>query len=348
MRYIVNSRFLTQKVTGVQRYAIEICRELKKLDPTFIFVSPKNILNREIANELGVLEIGSLTGHLWEQLDLPRYAAKINETKIINLCNTAPIFYKNKLVVLHDVAFERFPNNFSFKFRFLYRLIIPQILKRSQHILTDSEFSKNEISEIYNLNPNLIDCVPCAANHNFSNQKHRKREFFILAVSSLSPHKNFLSLIKAFKKANIPNLKLHIVGDVHKNFALADVIKSVKDNKNIVLMGRVTDEELIKLYSTALCFVYPSFYEGFGIPPLEAQACGCPCIVSNATSLPEVCGNSVLYCDPYSVDNIALKLDEMVGNIKLRSSLSAKGLENVKRFKWKDSALKIAKIIKKK
>lgn len=340
---IVNARFLTQKITGVQRYAIEMCLELKRRHPLVKFVSPKKIMHEEFAAKLGVERFGVLSGHLWEQIELPFYASNYESALIINLCNTGPVLYQNKLVVLHDIAFERFPMNFSFIFRTMYRVFIPQILHRSRIIVTSSEFSKEEISGYYKIEKERINVIPCACSSGFSMTKS-KEDGYILAVSSISPHKNFRSLVHAFDKID-DHTELHIVGDVGKNFSDTGLFELIKKNKKIKLIGRVTDQELRLKYSNALCFAFPSIYEGFGIPPLEAQACGCPCLVSRVASLPEVYGDSVLYCDPYSIDDIALKLKAIVADSKLRQKLIQLGYVNVKRYSYRRSAIEMIKLI---
>jgi len=341
---IINARFLTQKITGVQRYAIDLCLELKKIYPLAIFVSPKKIIHEELAEKLGVEIFGSLNGHLWEQIELPMYASSHHSSLIVNLCNTGPIFCRSKLVVLHDIAFERFPLSFSFFFRTMYRTLIPFILRTSKFIVTDSQFSKNEISEYYKISRDRVNVIPCASNSYFRAINSRENKF-ILAVSSISPHKNFRSLVLAFDKLD-DDVELHIIGEIGANFSDTGLLNSVKNNKKIKLLGRVTDQELRKKYSEALCFVYPSLYEGFGIPPLEAQACGCPCLVSRVASLPEVCGDSVLYCDPYCVDDIALKLKVIVSDSSLRKKLTELGLNNVERYSWRKSASRLLNLIR--
>lgn len=340
---IINARFLSQPITGVQRYAIELSLELKKLHPALIFVAPQNILHEELADDLDVVRLGNFTGHLWEQIDLPRYANK-HKALLINLCNTAPVMYKEKLVVLHDVAFERYPMNFSFLFRTFYKTFVPQIVRRSRYVVTDSHFSKKEISELYQVRPERITVIPCAVSSDFKPFKKVEKDY-VLAVSSISPHKNFRLLVLAFNKLDLKNLELRIVGDVSKNFSDAELVSVINSNENIKLLGRISDKELVQMYSSALCFVYPSLYEGFGIPPLEAQASGCPCLVSTAASLPEVYGDSVLYCDPYSIDDITLKLLILVTDSALRQKLKMLGFDNVKRFSWSKSALDMIELI---
>lgn len=341
----VNARFLTQDISGVQRYAIEISRQLHSMCDDVRFITPKNIIHHDLAEELGVEVVGNLTGHLWEQFDLPRYLKKQGEPLLINLCNTAPLFYKNKIVTLHDVAFERFPQTFSWKFRYAYQFAIPRIVKSSRNLLTDSDFSKSEISAVYGVDPKKIEIVHCAVSGNFRFVENEADEKYILAVSSLNYQKNFHALVQAFNLLEDKTIKLFLVGAINKNFADHKLVEDIERNPNIKFMGRVDDGELVRLYSMAQCFVYPSLYEGFGIPPLEAQACGCPCVVSNAASLPEVCADSVVYFDPLSVSDMAEKIQLVLNDQALRSELRAKGFENIKRFSWENSAKRIIQIV---
>jgi len=347
MKIYINSRFLTQNITGVQRFAIEISKELKKLyKDNILFVSPKNIIHIDLAKELNVKIVGNHTGHLWEQIDLPRYLKSVGSPLLLNLANTAPLFYKNKIVTIHDIAYEKFPKNFDWKFRYFYKFLVPSIIKTSKHIFTVSQFSKNEIIECYKVDKNKISVVYNAVNKIFKLIKKDFNNEYILAVSSLNYQKNFHSLIKAFNKLKNKDIKLYLVGDINKSFADTQLLKDIEQNKNILFQGRVSDNELINLYSNAICFIYPSLYEGFGIPPLEAQACGCPVIVSNVASLPEVCSNSALYCNPYDTDDIKEKIELLVNDKDLQNELIQKGFENIKRFSWEKSAKKLIGIIK--
>lgn len=345
---VVNSRFLTQNITGVQRFAIEISKYLKnQLGNDIEFVAPKNIINIDLAKELDVKLIGNKTGHLWEQIDLPRYLKSNKSPMLLNLANTAPLFYKNKISVVHDIAFERFPQSFNWKFRLFYKLFIPNIINTSKLIFTVSEFSKREIMEYYKIESNKINVIYNAVDSMFKPTLDKKNEKYILAVSSLNYQKNFHSLIKAFNLLGDKNIKLYLVGSINKNFADVSLLKDIEKNKNIIFKGRVDDEKLVNLYSNAKCFIYPSLYEGFGIPPLEAQACGCPVICSNVASLPEVGGvDSVVYCDPYDINDIKEKIELVLNNDILQKELTIKGFENIKRFSWEDSATNILEFIR--
>jgi glycosyltransferase involved in cell wall biosynthesis len=344
---VVNARFLTQNITGVQRFAIEISNQLKILLGNKVqFVSPKNLIHNDLAKELNVQIIGNKTGHLWEQIDLPKYLNSIDSPFLLNLANTAPLFYKNKISTIHDIAFERFPENFDWKFRLFYKLLIPRLTKSSKHIFTVSEFSKNEIHDLYGTNLKNISVIYNAVNEIFKPKKIKIDEKYILAVSSLNYQKNFHSLVKAFNLLDDITIKLYLVGGINKAFANTELLEEIEKNNNIVFKGRVDDDALISLYSDAVCFVYPSLYEGFGIPPLEAQACGCPVVCSNVASLPEVGGvDSLVYCDPHSVNDIKEKIEFVLGDIELQNKLRQKGFENIKRFSWEESAKKIVEVI---
>ncbi|NOY88986.1 MAG: glycosyltransferase family 4 protein [FCB group bacterium] len=350
MHIVVNARFLTQKISGVQRYAMEISRQLKKLSPNISFVTPKNVVHKKLAQELKVDCCGHFTGHLWEQLELPRYMRKEGKKGLL-LClgNTAPLFYKKKVVTIHDLGFLRYPQWCSKKFYYFYKFLIPRIVKNSLKIITDSEFSKKEIMTIIGLSNDIIDVIYSGIASRFfdinDGETVNKYGNYILAVSSLAPNKNFPRVVEAFLKLHLENMKLVITGIVNKNSADGRLPNLINNQKNVILTGYVNDDELINLYRQAKLFVYPSLYEGFGLPPLEAMACGCPCVVSKAASLPEVCGDAALYCDPYSIDDIADKISRLLVNEKLRAELIKRGLERAKKYSWEKAAKEILKII---
>jgi glycosyltransferase involved in cell wall biosynthesis len=345
----INSRFLTQKITGSQRFAIEISRQLKKILPEARFVSPKNIIHYDIAKELEVESFGKLTGHLWEQIELPLYLRKKGSPLLLNLVNTAPIFYKNKMVVIHDISWKHFPDAVSKKFYLWYKFLIPKISKTSKSIFTVSNFSKKDISEGLNVDINKFEVVYNAISENFK-FLNISREKIILSVASLQPYKNLEGLIKAFivlkNKNKFFDFKLVLVGGYNKKvFAKTNVFELSKNREDIVFTGYLPDEKLVEYYNRASLFVFPSFFEGFGLPPLEAMACGCPCVVSNAASLPEVCGDAVVYCNPYDPEDIARAMYEVLNSEDLRNYLVQKGFERVKMFSWEKTAREILKII---
>ena len=346
MKIYINARFLTQQITGVQRFAIEISKELRKMDAQVKFVSPVKVIHNDIASELGVVSIGSLSGHFWEQVTLPRYLKRIGSPLLVNLCNTAPLNYSNKVVTIHDVAYRLFPENYSLPFRTYYNFLVPRILQSSRKVITVSNFSKREILKHYKVEENKVEVILNAVCKEFTPSKKVNYGKYILAVSSLSKHKNFDTLIQSFNKIKSKDLKLYIIGEKNRN--LNNILtKGHELNPDVIFTGRVSDQKLAELYSNAICFIFPSLYEGFGIPPLEAMACGCPIAVSNMASLPEVCGDAALYFDPLDMEDIAVKILKIVQNDDIKNKLISKGFNQVNKYSWEKSANKLVITMKK-
>jgi glycosyltransferase involved in cell wall biosynthesis len=345
MRIIINARFLTQQITGVQRFAIEISKALKKIKPSIEFVSPIDIVHPALAAELNVKVIGHNKGVVWEQIDLPIFLRKNKYPLLINLCNAAPLFYNNKVVTIHDVAFMVNPAWFNKKFILLYKFLIPRIAKKSKAIFTVSNFSKKEIIKYIKVDEDKIKIVyngiSCFSGEEQTDNKYGR---YILSVGSIDKRKNISALIEAFKNVKDKSLKLLIVGDVNIVFnnRKSEILKS---DERINFIGRVNDADLKNLYLNALIFIYPSLYEGFGIPPLEAMYCNCPTIVSDIGSLNEICGNASIYIDPYNPEDITQKVEILLNDEVLRHKLIEKGKQNIKKYSWEKSASLIANTI---
>jgi glycosyltransferase involved in cell wall biosynthesis len=264
LNVVVNSRFLTQPITGVQRFAIEICRELKKQVPDTMFISPKNIIHQGVARELDVETVGVLKGHLWEQIELPLFLnKKKGQPLLLNLCNTAPIFYKNKVVTLYDLAFYHYPEWFSPVFSSYYCFLIPKILRTSRHVFTDSQFIKNEIVEVYGVSTDDISVVYGAPAKFFSEDGGMSTLAYILAVGSIDPRKNLINLIKSFNNLALPGIRLIVVGQKNRVFSDESIEKLANENQSIEFTGYVSDNHLVRLYRDSLVFIYPSAIRGF-------------------------------------------------------------------------------------
>jgi glycosyltransferase involved in cell wall biosynthesis len=341
---VINARFLTQKTTGVQRYAIEICKCLPKSikGEEIIFVAPKGeLITREELNTLKIEQFGDFKGHLWEQINLVSFLKKNDNPILLNFGGIGPIYYKNKITYIHDLAFKYYPETFSYFFQKAYNLFVPISAKKSLKVITVSNYVKKDIENSFNIKD--IEVVYCAQSNHFENL-NLKREKIILAVSSLDPRKNFNRIINAYQQLDT-DYKLYFVGAKSKSFSEINVNKE-SSNENIIFTGYLNDNDLIKLYNRASIFIYASLFEGFGMPPLEAQACGCPCLVSNKTSLPEVYLDSVEYCEPTSIESIKNKLELLINNKEKRDDLVKKGYKNIARFSWEMSAKKLISIIK--
>lgn len=349
MIIFVNARFLTQELTGVQRYAIEISKKIKEyLRENVVFVSPHNILQKGYARQIGAISIGRHRGHLWEQMDLPLYLHKHNNPILLNLCNTGPIFYKNKIVTLHDIAYIRYPESYSFKFKLFYRLAIPLILKSSKSIFTVSNFSRKEIISYYHIKAPKINVAYNSASDFWRKPERTSIDKFFLCVSSIKKNKNFILVLRAFSLLEKQgfDIPLYIIGSSSSK-SFQDIDISFYENfHNIHFLGRVSDEELRGYYQKAIAFIFPSFYEGFGLPLIEAQSCGCPVLSSNRSCMKEILQDSALFFNPDDIDDLIEKI-KMSLNRKRRMFLSFKGYENSKRFSWDYSALKYIDIITK-
>ena len=335
---VVNARFLTQRVTGVQRFAIEISKILRKLNDQVVFIAPPDILDQGLAKELGAIVIGKNKGTIWEQVDLRNYLILNQKPLLVNFCNTGLLFYNRQIVTIHDMSYKVNPKWFSKKFYLWYNFLISHIAKRSLKIQTVSNASKTDIVKYLKVKPEKISVIYNSyylnTNNNFEKITGDK---YFLTVSSFDPRKNLDNLVKAFKKID-EKIKLVIVGSNSSNFASDD---KLPDKKNIIIMGYVSDLELVSLMNNAEIFIYLSFYEGFGLPPIEAMYMGCPVIVSDIPAHREVCGSAALYTDPYSIEDIKNKITFMLNNDQAKKELIIAGKNNIKRFDWFNSAQKV-------
>lgn len=347
---VINARFLTQPTTGVQRFAKELSVRLKKIMKDEVhFVAPYNILDEMMAKELNVQIVGKHTGYFWEQVELPLYLKKLGSPILLSLCNAAPLMYKNNIVAIHDIIWDKYPATSSRKFRMVYGYMIPHLCKSARHIITVSNFSKNDISSTFNITEKKFTVIYNAVDKRFKriNDEALKRDNYFLAVSTVKANKNFQAAIKAFNEFSKSHqeCKLYIIGDIYqKNYQHID-LESLAQNENFKLLGRVSDDDLIRYYSNAIAFLFPSLYEGFGIPPLEAQACECPVISSNSSSLPEVLGDSALFFEPHDTLTFVTQMEKICTDPVLREQQIEKGLKNVRRFSWDVSAEHVKSIL---
>ena len=322
MKIYINGRFLTQRITGVQRYALEITRALDSLisddknlqKHEYIVISPKKVLYSIKLNNIQVVQKGVLKGHLWEQLELPIYS---HDGFLMNFCNCAPLIKRNQTVTIHDAAVSAVPQAFSLAFRTWYKLMFMWLGRSLKQIFTVSEFSKKELYKYYDIPLSKIHVTYNGIEHikrfkadeSIIDREDLKGKKYVLAVSSMNPSKNFPLVLDVARI--MPDVEFIIAGGSNEK-----VFKSagVDVPQNARLIGYVSDEELMALYRHASVFVYPSLYEGFGIPPLEAMMCGCPAIVSDIEVFHEVYGDSVEYCD-FKDDRLWMRvLKEVMGN----------------------------------
>lgn len=308
MKYIVNCRFATQQTTGVQRFAYECSLNVSEIvDKDIEFVAPRGKIDKKLKSSLNIKNIGFFKGHLWEQIDLPLYCI-YKKAVLISFCSLPSIFYKKTMYTIHDLAYLRYPKFFNTWYSLIYKIVIKLTYKNILSLNAVSEFTRSEAIEL--LGNRQIDIVNNSISHmnnydqNSELPKIIKDKKYILVVGSLDPRKNVLKLIEAFIKENTDYF-LVIVGDKNKVFAKHHDLSKV-DNKKIIFTGYLNDSHLKACYENAECFFYPSLYEGFGIPPLEAIYNNTPVAVSDIPVHKEILQNHVTYFDPNKIKDLNL------------------------------------------
>ncbi|RST74168.1 glycosyltransferase family 1 protein [Siminovitchia acidinfaciens] len=348
MQVYINGRFLVQRITGVQRFAREIIKMLDhQLDIKCTILVPSEFQGWDSFQNIKIKKIGKLSGHLWEQLELPLY---VKGRPLINLCNTGPVFKRNQIITIHDAAVYASPQGFSKLFRVWYKTMFFFFRLLSRKILTVSEFSKNELVKYLKVNSDKLKTISEGKEH-FDKIKEDdsilpkmklKKNCYILAVSSMNPNKNFQTLVETTQYLKDESFEIVIAGGTD-----CRVFNRVNlTNENIKHAGYVTDEELKSLYMHAGCFVFPSVYEGFGLPPLEAMSVGCPILVSNVGPMPEVAGEAAVYFNPYDSKDLAQKIKYVMNNDEVKNKLKEAGLKQADKFSWKTVATQLIGHIK--
>lgn len=262
------------------------------------------------------------------------------------------------LPLVTDLALYRLPNAYQTSRVLLWKLQYTYLRRRADHFLAISEFTKRELTEILGIPSERIDVVPCACGEHFHRitdtetlqvlrEKYALPERFALFVGNTNPRKNLKRLIQAFDKAKSQGLRHHLViaGGQGWKFDREKALAGIRHKESVHFIGFVPDENMPALYSAADAFLFPTLYEGFGIPVLEAQRCGTPVLTSNSSSLPEVGGNGALYVDPYDVDGMAEGICRLLTDRTLTAELTERGYQNAERFSWQASAEILDKIV---
>jgi glycosyltransferase involved in cell wall biosynthesis len=284
---------------------------------------------------------------------------------VLHVQFTSPPFVPCPVVVsIHDLSFEHLPQTFKRRSRAQLRMTVRRSARRAAQVLALSEYGRSDIVNTYDIDPEVVTAIPLAAPGHFGPvvdkselQRVRKTygiaDDYILSVGSIQPRKNLSRLIAAYSRlrrarpeSKLP--KLVLVGKFA--WLYAETLRTIKElelSKSVILTGYVPQKDLPALYSGALCFVYPSYFEGFGLPPLEAMKCGAPVVVGDKTSLPEIVGDAGILVDPFDVDEIAAAIEKVVSDANLRAQLRLKGLERSKLFDWQETARRTLKVYKK-
>jgi glycosyltransferase involved in cell wall biosynthesis len=264
-----------------------------------------------------------------------------------------------RVTVIHDIAFEHYPQDISYLQRRYYRHFTPRFAQVSEKILTVSEFTRQDIVRQYQIQPAKIEVVYNAAGPAFqpvsfeqqvrTREKYTAGEACFIFVGALQPRKNLDNLFRAFdrfKQETGSEVKLLVVGrKAWKTRGWMKTYKQMDYREDVVFTGRVSEPELIQLYGAAVATVYVPTFEGFGLPIVEAQACNCPVITSRTSAMAEVARDSALLVDPLSVGEISEAMIRVYLDLDTRQQLRQKGLENGQRFSWDRSADQVMRVL---
>jgi glycosyltransferase involved in cell wall biosynthesis len=346
--WTINGRFLTQPITGVQRYGYEIVSALDR------HLAEGHPLARDLELDICVptdaptpldwhairsRPVGRLGGHAWEQAILPRFARH----GLVSLCNTGPLLARRHIVCIHDLNTRSYPASYSIEFRALYRVLLPLLGRRATAIATVSRYSAGELTKYGVCTEDKTIVIPDGyehatrwmPRHNDATRAASGRNTVVI-IGSPAPHKNVGLIIAMADRLKSAGLRVAVAGlSDSRVFASADLHASAD---NIAWLGRLSDNELAALLLDSLCLAFPSFVEGFGLPALEAMTLGCPVVASDRASLPEICAEAALYASPTSADAWYSTFVRLHRDQDLRASLIARGKARAPHFSWRKSA----------
>lgn len=326
--FILNGKWLTQSLTGTQRHAQEITKVLLSIRNDILVAVPRDAVIPDWIPENLVIR-GMMKGTLFEQLELPFIGRRGH---IVNLVGSSPVLATGQVIVIHDASVFRYPRTFSKRFVAFYRLQMKTAKRRSRLLITDSEFSKRELETFIELGDRKIEVVYCGSDHISSEINRSIPENQVVVIGSLAPRKNLLQVVPALAEAGY---LVRVVGaSGSKRIFGSSKTPENWTSDNIKLMGRLSDNEVIDELKRSIALIFPSLYEGFGLPLVEAQATGTPVVCSSAASLTEIGQDSALYFDPLSHKDAVIQVNRLKFDSQLREEIISKGLENVKRFQW--------------
>jgi glycosyltransferase involved in cell wall biosynthesis len=353
----LNGRFLTQSLTGVQRFSAEVTAAIDRLMtagkwPETVILAPRSSI-AGISNfcpgdyqRLRLKETGQTRGHVWEQTELPVAA---RGGILVNLGNTAPMLAGSRqIVVIHDAGVFDTPESYSLHFRAWYRALHHGLVRTGARVVTVSEFSRQRIATRLGLDPGTIAVMCEGADHILRVtadgrvlQRHglRPREFGIV-VGSRAAHKNLVALSEAAEAFQRRGFMIAVAGGSDPN-----VFRDTQAAGCLRHLGRVTDAELRALYENAACLLFPSGYEGFGLPPVEAMICGCPVLASGGGAVEEICGDAALYFAVDKKQTIIAAIDRLLDETDVAEDLRRRGHARAASLSWEASAVTLGGVI---
>jgi glycosyltransferase involved in cell wall biosynthesis len=360
MHIAIDAHAVGAQLAGNETYAVNLIEALAEIDQSnryTLYVTRQSAVDR-FTNRWPNFHVKRTLPHT-PLVRIPLTLSvelRKNRVDVVHVQYTAPPRTPCALVVtIHDLSFEHLPETFKRRSRAQLRLTVRRTARKAAQILTLSEFSRRDIIETYALEPERVFVTPPAAPSHFVpvtdvtelrriRMTYGIRRDYILALGSIQPRKNLVRLIKAYESLRgvvdseqLPQLVL--AG--RRGWLEAETIRAAELSEargDILFTGYVPDADLPAVYSGALCFAYPSYFEGFGLPILEAMQCGTPVIAGNRTSLPAVAGAAALLVDPFDQAAIGNGLVRLIKNADYRAELRVKGLDQAAAFSWKNTA----------
>ena len=351
---LISLTVLFDKPTGIATYAQNLIKSLASLNPTLLStLDLGDFQYYPVPNDMTPAQ-GS-KGHfkrlLWTQFRLPQIYQKLEANLIYSPIPEAPLYSQCRYIVMcHDLIPLRFPRATS-PLTYYFRHVVPQVLKQAQHIVCNSQATAKDIVDFYGINSRKI--TPILLGYDSNNFYPRKgfssavRQPYFLYLGRQDPYKNLTGLINAF--AAIPNKDccLAIAGSTDPRFIplLKQQIKELEIEPRVIFLDYLDYQELPKIISNAIALVFPTLWEGFGLPVLEAMACGTPVITSNLASLPEVAGEAATLIDPYNTAAITSAMVEIEQDPEMRSQLSQLSIKQAQKFSWKKTGIATKKVL---
>jgi glycosyltransferase involved in cell wall biosynthesis len=346
----VNGRFLTQPLTGVQRYALNLVSRLPSLD---VIAPSAPVAGYEaVAASRVVLAPSRLRSLAWEQVVLPRAARAAR--LIWSPTGAGPVMSARHVLTMHDVCVLEHPEYYARGYALAYRALWRIVARRAARIITVSDYSRERIIEMLRVSPDRLAVTHLGVDARFRPPppeavERARRRFglmgrYVLSVGALSERKNLGRVLEAWRRVQpTTDATLLLVGQGGLAFSTMAGLSGLPPRA--VHVPHVDDETLIALYGGASAFLYPSLYEGFGLPILEAMAVGAPVITSNVTAMPEVAGDAALLVDPFDVDDIARAVRRVLDDGELAADLRARGTRRAMCFDWDRTARQTAEIL---
>jgi glycosyltransferase involved in cell wall biosynthesis len=345
MQLALNGRFLTQGLTGVQRFASELTSAMDVLAADHRW-PPTRVLRPHggadaAFGHMETASVGRISGHGWEQFEHPWHA---RGQFLLSLGNTAPVLAGDRqAVVIHDAGVFDTPESYSRQFRTWYQMLHRTLAHTGATLITVSEFSRRRIAACLGIDPARLCVIPEGGEHilrqpadpDALTRHGLEAGRYALAVGTRAAHKNLDSLGDAAAMLAARGLTFAAVG------AANPVVfrpAAGAQGPGAKVLGRVSDAELRTLYENALCLVFPSRYEGFGLPPLEAMTCGCPVVTSKVGAVPEVCGDAALYFDAAESGSLTNALQRLLDEAGLAAEMRQRGLVRAREFSWRRAA----------